>query len=43
VRPGPSLEPAVVPDSDGEPHAALAAAAGADAVVFPFNHRAKPA
>jgi hypothetical protein len=45
VRPAASPEPAVVPDSDGEPHAALAAAASAGgcAVVLPFNHRTKPA
>lgn len=45
VKPAASPEPAVVSDSDGEPHAALAAAAsaGAGAVVFPLNHRAKPA
>jgi len=45
VRPGPSLEPAVVPDSDGEPQAALAAAAaaGAGAAVLPLHHRTKTA
>ena len=45
VKPVASPEPAVVPDSGGEPQAALAAAAsaGGSAAVLPFNHRPKPA
>jgi hypothetical protein len=45
VKPAGSPEPAVVPDSDGEPHAALAVAAAAGAVtaILPLNHRPKPA
>ena len=45
VKPASSPEPAVVSDSDREPHAALAAAAaaGAGAAVLPLRHHTKPA
>lgn len=45
VKSAASPEPAVVSDSDGEPHAALAAAAsaGAGSAVLPLNHSPKPA
>lgn len=45
VKAAPTPEPAIVPDSNGGPHAALAAAASASggAAVLPFNRRIKPA
>ena len=45
VKPASSPEPAVVSDADGEPHAALAAAAsaGAGSAVLPLRHSVKPA
>ncbi|HKE35648.1 MAG TPA: hypothetical protein VKB66_10610 [Candidatus Acidoferrum sp.] len=43
VKPAASPEPPLVSDPDGEPHRALAAAAGAGAGVLPLQPRAKPA